>query len=458
MTTEVPGLDVAGLTAWLAAAHPDLAGAPLSAAVIAGRSQQPHLRGRRRARCPSSCAGRRSVTCSRARTTCAASIASSPPSRASAVPVPPPIDVVDDTAASAVTGTVFFVMERAPGRVLAHREQNARLYAPRTARPQHRARPAPRRPARRRSGSGRPRRLRPPRRLPRAAAVDVAAAARRVAVARDAEPRCAAGVASRRECPRPSAPESCTATTASTTPSSSATGDEPHISAILDWEMATLGDPLVDLGIFALYWDIAAPARRVRGRRAERRRSGRRVPGLRRARRGLRGPRRHRHPGSALVSRVRGLQARRDPRGDPLPLPGRRHRRRRLRSDGRARRAARPEGTARCADGLRHRRPRPRPHRSRARIPRRARASRRARARRAARRRARPMGRLADRRRPAAEGARARGSGTSSSPARRARGSPTCSTRRSPRSRAGARAWRRPRSTAPPPTPATWRC
>jgi aminoglycoside phosphotransferase (APT) family kinase protein len=33
--------------------------------------------------------------------------------------------------------------------------------------------------------------------------------------------------------------------------------DDPHISAILDWEMATLGDPFVDLGIFALYWDIA---------------------------------------------------------------------------------------------------------------------------------------------------------------------------------------------------------
>ncbi len=33
-------------------------------------------------------------------------------------------------------------------------------------------------------------------------------------------------------------------------------GNPPKISAILDWEMATLGDPLVDLGIFALYWDI----------------------------------------------------------------------------------------------------------------------------------------------------------------------------------------------------------
>ena len=40
--------------------------------------------------------------------------------------------------------------------------------------------------------------------------------------------------------------------------------DAPHISAILDWEMATLGDPFVDLGIFALYWDIAEPARTAR--------------------------------------------------------------------------------------------------------------------------------------------------------------------------------------------------
>src|SRR5690606_14508779 len=33
-------------------------------------------------------------------------------------------------------------------------------------------------------------------------------------------------------------------------------GPEPHLTAILDWEMATLGDPLVDLGMFALYWEI----------------------------------------------------------------------------------------------------------------------------------------------------------------------------------------------------------
>lgn len=34
-----------------------------------------------------------------------------------------------------------------------------------------------------------------------------------------------------------------------------ATGDPSRILAILDWEMATLGDPLSDLGLFYLYWD-----------------------------------------------------------------------------------------------------------------------------------------------------------------------------------------------------------
>jgi len=34
-------------------------------------------------------------------------------------------------------------------------------------------------------------------------------------------------------------------------------GEVPHITAILDWEMATLGDPAVDLGMLGLYWSIA---------------------------------------------------------------------------------------------------------------------------------------------------------------------------------------------------------
>jgi aminoglycoside phosphotransferase (APT) family kinase protein len=31
-------------------------------------------------------------------------------------------------------------------------------------------------------------------------------------------------------------------------------GDDGHIAAVLDWEMATLGDPLADLGILMMYW------------------------------------------------------------------------------------------------------------------------------------------------------------------------------------------------------------
>ncbi|AYF98276.1 phosphotransferase family protein [Protaetiibacter intestinalis] len=33
--------------------------------------------------------------------------------------------------------------------------------------------------------------------------------------------------------------------------------DGPRIAAVLDWEMATLGDSLTDLGLLGLYWDIA---------------------------------------------------------------------------------------------------------------------------------------------------------------------------------------------------------
>ncbi|RCW39551.1 aminoglycoside phosphotransferase (APT) family kinase protein [Halopolyspora algeriensis] len=32
-------------------------------------------------------------------------------------------------------------------------------------------------------------------------------------------------------------------------------GDDEHIRAVLDWEMATLGDPLTDLGLLVVYWE-----------------------------------------------------------------------------------------------------------------------------------------------------------------------------------------------------------
>ncbi|GGO84432.1 phosphotransferase family protein [Wenjunlia tyrosinilytica] len=33
-------------------------------------------------------------------------------------------------------------------------------------------------------------------------------------------------------------------------------GEDGRIAAVLDWEMATLGDPLADLGLFLVYWDV----------------------------------------------------------------------------------------------------------------------------------------------------------------------------------------------------------
>lgn len=48
-------------------------------------------------------------------------------------------------------------------------------------------------------------------------------------------------------------------------PSAQAAGDAgtarpPHVAAILDWEMATLGDAAVDLGMLGLYWELARVA------------------------------------------------------------------------------------------------------------------------------------------------------------------------------------------------------
>jgi aminoglycoside phosphotransferase (APT) family kinase protein len=44
-------------------------------------------------------------------------------------------------------------------------------------------------------------------------------------------------------------------------------GDEPRLAAIFDWEMATVGDPLADLGWFLAYWgDPADPAVEKDGR------------------------------------------------------------------------------------------------------------------------------------------------------------------------------------------------
>ena len=252
---DVPGLNTSGLQDWLRRAHPGLAGDQLSARVIAGgksnltyaidggadplilrRPPLGHVLSsahdmRREFRVLSAVHG-------------------------SGVPVPMAIDVVDDTEASQITGTTFVLMERAPGTVLSDRRQNASFTATGLRRLsveliQH---------------------------LADLHAIDPAA----VGLADFGRPD---GYLDRqlatwrrqldasRSRPLPEL-DALGSLLSAAVPKSARTGivhgdyrldnvlvvgegDRPYISAILDWEMATLGDPLVDLGIFALYWDIS---------------------------------------------------------------------------------------------------------------------------------------------------------------------------------------------------------
>ncbi|NLP84128.1 phosphotransferase family protein [Microbacterium sp. CFH 90308] len=254
--TGVPGLDVAGLTAWLAAAHPDLAGGGLRATVVAGgRSNLTYaVEGARMpliVRRPPLGHVLSSAHDMRREHRVISALAGS------AVPVPRAIDVVDDVDAAAVTGTVFFVMERAPGRVLARRAQNADCTAAGLRRLS----------------------LDLARHLADLHAVDPAA----VGLEDFGRPdgylerqlstwRRQLNASRSRETPQL---DTLQAALADGIPSSSrsaivhgdyrldnalvvGSGDEPRISAILDWEMATLGDPFVDVGMLGMYWDIAA--------------------------------------------------------------------------------------------------------------------------------------------------------------------------------------------------------
>ena len=105
------------------------------------------------------------------------------------------------------------------------------------------------------------------------------------------------------------------------------------IRAVLDWEMATLGDPLCDLGLLPVY---ASPAAGVAGVVSDGMGPHNGFPSMEAlveryaARTGLDvGP-------LALVRRPRLLQARGDLRGHPRPAPRRPDRRARLRPDRRA--------------------------------------------------------------------------------------------------------------------------
>lgn len=251
---EVPGLDVAALSDWLTDAHPELTSSALHAEVIAG--------------------GRSNLTYAVTGTAIPLILRRPPLGHvlssahdmgrehrvisalaSTNIPVPAAIDLVDDTG-GIITGTSFFLMERAPGRVLSSPAQNSE-YTP---------------------GGLRALSIELAQRLADLHAVDPASVSLvdfgrpDGYLARQLKTWHRQLDASRsRETPNL---DRLQAALNDDMPETARTGivhgdyrldnalvdgtaDHPHISAILDWEMATLGDPLVDLGIFALYWDIA---------------------------------------------------------------------------------------------------------------------------------------------------------------------------------------------------------
>ncbi|WP_418277061.1 phosphotransferase family protein [Isoptericola jiangsuensis] len=255
--TDVPGLDCAGLTRWLAREHPELApqdGTTLTAQVIAGGRSNLTYRvdGARRPlvlrRPPLGHVLSSAHDMQREHRV----ISALGPSR---VPVPEAVDVVDDGAAQEVTGTTFFVMERVSGTVLARPEQNGDYSATglhrlgislaTTLADLHAVRPDDVGLA----DFGRPdgyleRQLTTWRRQ-----YD-ASRSRDLPELDELQDRLGASVPA----------------TLSTgivhgdyrldNALVGGTADRPTVEAVLDWEMATLGDPLVDLGLLGLYWDI----------------------------------------------------------------------------------------------------------------------------------------------------------------------------------------------------------
>ncbi|MGV9194006.1 phosphotransferase family protein [Microbacterium sp. MC2] len=254
-TSALPGLDTAALTAWLAEAHPELADRPLSATVITGG----------RSNLTYAVAGARIPLILR-RPPLGHVLSSAHDMRRehrviaalgpTAVPVPVAVDIVDDTG-GAITGTPFFLMERAPGRVLSRRTQNAD-YLPAglralsfdlitTLADLHAVDPA----SVGLADFGRPagylaRQLSTWRRQ-----LD-ASRSRATPLLDRLQDRLGDGM--------PETRRSGIVHGDYRVDNALVDGPEPHLTAILDWEMATLGDPLVDLGMFALYWEIGQVA------------------------------------------------------------------------------------------------------------------------------------------------------------------------------------------------------
>ncbi len=258
MVDQVPGLDVAGLTSWLAAEHPDLAAGVLTAAVIPGGKSNLTYRvdGARIplvVRRPPLGHVLSSAHDMRREHRVISALRDTP------VPVPPVIDIVDDSEAATVTGTPFFVMELVEGRVLSHPRDNA-LFSARALRSVslqlvevladlHAIVPAAvgledfgrgegflarqLKTWRRQYDASRSRPLPVLDRLQDALGARVPVSERTTLVHGDYRLDNALVVGER---------------------------DEAALAAVLDWEMSTLGDPLVDLGIFGMYWNINAIA------------------------------------------------------------------------------------------------------------------------------------------------------------------------------------------------------
>jgi len=257
-TASPPGLDVHRLDQWLRRTHPELATQdPLSATVIAG--------------------GRSNLTY-RVEGAVVPLVLRRPPLghvlstahdmarehrviaalQPTPVPVPRVVDLVDDHDGAAGTGTPFFVMEHVSGEVLADPAQNATYSATElralslelaeTLAELHRVDPA----AVGLADFGRPdgyleRQLRRwATQLDASRSRDVPALEQLGARLREHVPEQQAAGIVHGDFRLDNAIVSREA------------GSAPRVAAILDWEMATLGDPTVDLGMLGLYWDIRA--------------------------------------------------------------------------------------------------------------------------------------------------------------------------------------------------------
>jgi aminoglycoside phosphotransferase (APT) family kinase protein len=275
-TARPPGLDVHRLDQWLRRTHPELATQdPLSATVIAG--------------------GRSNLTY-RVEGAVVPLVLRRPPLghvlstahdmarehrviaalQGTPVPVPRVVDLVDDHDGAAGTGTPFFLMEHVAGEVLADPAQNA-AYAPaelralslelaETLAELHRVDPA----AVGLADFGRPdgyleRQLRRwATQLDASRSRDVPALVALGALLREHVPEQQAAAIVHGDFRLDNAivgrghagtPDARAGREADGTAEATA-GGPPRVAAILDWEMATLGDPTVDLGMLGLYWDI----------------------------------------------------------------------------------------------------------------------------------------------------------------------------------------------------------